>query len=207
MRVPRLVVTLTAACILVAATGSSAEWFTDVYWGAAFTQAEDTTAAIPTLGVRVTEKSNPGTSGSIGGRAGYWFRVPGIAIDASHCAPGEDLNIFPVSLLVMLRWPVQVSARFPRGQVQPYVAAGPGLFISRTDADVLGEKFSDTSADVGLDARAGITWMFAPGIGFFGEYRFTHFEAGYEDTVFGLRTTLDTKVPTHHLVVGGTFRF
>lgn len=94
----------------------SAEWFADLYLGAAFTQSEDVTATVPDLGIRVTEKGEPETSVSVGGRLGYWFdgfRWLGLALDASYFAPGEDLKVYPVSALVMARWPLLASRGKP----------------------------------------------------------------------------------------------
>jgi len=58
----------------------------------------------------------------------------------------------------MLRLPLlkDPDKGFPHGRLQPYVAAGPGVFISRAKADFgdlgLGSE-SDTSVDIGVDVR------------------------------------------------------
>lgn len=194
------------------ASPASAEWFADLYVGAAFTQKDDVSVSIPDAGLRVTEQSDPGTSVSVGGRVGYWFdgiRWLGLALDASYFRPGEDLDVYPISPLVMVRWPLQQSTEFPAGRIQPYIAIGPGIFVSKTEFTVeeIGERLEDTSVDLGLDVRGGLTWLLARNVGLFGEYRFTHFEAEHEGTLLGLKTTLEATLPTHHIVVGVTFRF
>src|SRR5919106_1131736 len=50
---------------------------------------------------------------------------------------------------------------------------GPALFISDVEVDLQPESGSDTSLDIGLDARAGLGWRFDRNIGIFVEYRFT----------------------------------
>ena len=113
----------------------------------------------------------------------------------------------------MLRWPLMVSPAFPKGQLQPYVAVGPALFIVNTkDFGNLGlgtQSESDTT--VGVKAAGGLTWLFTKNIGVFGEYRCTHFHADQEsiDVVTGATVSAKTSnsLSTHQVVGGVTFRF
>jgi opacity protein-like surface antigen len=90
----------------------------------------------------------------------------------------------------------------PKGKVQPYVGAGPGLFITHASAD-LGEgvHFSDTVADLGFDGRAGIAWKVAEKWGVFTEYRFTHVKTEFSDLGISAETVLNT----HYLLAGVRF--
>ena len=201
------------AWLVTAALPASAEWVTDLYLGAAITQKEDVTIKI--AGVGASEKVNFDTSFTLGARVGYWFEgLPwlGLALDASFFNPDADLTVYPISPLLMLRWPLFTSTQFPKGQLQPYAGVGPGLFISTTKIDLRPEleaTFSDTSIDFGLDVRAGLAWLFAKNTAFFVEYRFTHVRPSFEDHVgfANLRTTVETNLNTHHLLGGISFRF
>jgi opacity protein-like surface antigen len=156
--------TLRLAVLLIALVASpppaTAEWFADLYAGAAFTDADDHTnrARAFDLDVVVLDIAYK-DSAVIGGRAGYWFdSFPflGIGVDASHvfgpdigvqtasfdaCVPAgcligpqavrrASLNVTSVGLDLLLRWPLLISSAFPRGRLQPYVAVGPTVFIA-----------------------------------------------------------------------------
>ena len=71
---------------------------------------------------------------------------------------------------------------FPKGQLQPYITAGPGIFIARGTNLVTGpglggptSRGSDTDAEIGVKAGAGLAWQFHRNLALVAEYRFTHF--------------------------------
>lgn len=95
-----------------------------------------------------------------GGRFGYWidqFPYVGVGLDVSHfnadvspqtravvfvpdplglsssAVPAKkvDIGVTVISFDLMLRWPLLTSPAFPKGQLQPYVAAGPAVFIAK----------------------------------------------------------------------------
>jgi len=179
-----------------------------------------------------------------GGRVGYWiepFPYVGLALDVSHFHPDVspqtrtvvfnpdlfgasgptptnkvDIGVTVIAFDLMLRWPVLTSPAFPKGQLQPYVSAGPAVFISHVkDFANLGQGTqSETSTSVGLKAAGGLTWLFTKNIGVFAEYRFTRFHAEDEFTQSFdpvTRVTATAKVSntlsTHHVVAGVTFRY
>jgi opacity protein-like surface antigen len=143
-----------------------AEWFADLYAGAAFTDADDHTNRARALGMDVVVFDIAYKDSTvIGGRAGDWFDAfsfLGVGVDASHvfgpdiraqtasfeaCVPAgcltgpqavrrASLNVTSVGLDLLLRWPLLTSSAFPRGRLQPYVAVGPAVFIA---------QFRDTS--------------------------------------------------------------
>ncbi len=81
------------ASLTVAVLPASAEWFGDLYLGAAFTQNNDVTDKFTISGtpLEVTGKDiHFDTSVAGGGRFGYWFNaVPwlGLGLDVSHFQP------------------------------------------------------------------------------------------------------------------------
>jgi hypothetical protein len=192
----------------VAARPASAEWFLDFYGGGAFTQDADVELR---GGTTVDDTIEFETVGTGGGRFGYWF-LPflGFGLDVSYFAPkarntGIDtrLEVIPISALLMLRAPLFASPAFPFGQLQPYVAGGPSLFITdvKIDTDLTGEERSDARTEFGADLRGGIALLFTPNFGIFVEGRYTFFQTnpGGQNTEFDIET--------FHALAGLTFRW
>lgn len=209
-------------CMSVVAPMVSAEWFMNVYLGAAFTQDEE--ATLSTLGDSLTTDVSFDTTVTFGGRYGHYFeRLPwlGLAFDASLFMPNAeatlnnmfssekvDLTVVPLSFLVFLRAPgILPTSEIPHGRLQPYLAMGPALFISDVEVDLQPESGSDTSLDIGLDAPGGLGWRFDRNIGIFVEYRFTYISPEFEDTIQGVKVTAETDLMTHAALVGLSFRF
>jgi len=198
------------ALVLVVAP-ASAEWFGDLWAGGSRTQSEDLKVRI--LDVTVADAVNYSTTYAFGLRAGYWFdsaRWLGLAVDLSYIRPDPDLTVFPLSTLLMLRVPLLTSDEFPSGRVQPYLGGGPGLFMSHFAGDLgsdLGGRTSDTSIDVGLDVRGGITFLFTREFGFFAEYRMTRVSPEWNLRVLDTNATVKTDLISHYLIAGISFRF
>jgi len=160
---------------------------------------------------------------SVGIRGGYWLdSVPwlGFAFDLSYFDPDEDvsllpveLDIFPISALLMLRYPLLKSATYPRGRLQPYAGVGPGAFVTTAKLKLkevgAPENFSDTTVNLGVDVRGGVNFHFTgqnwPGsLAIFLEYRFTYFEpSDFKDDIVGIPIELELdQLVTHHIVAG-----
>src|SRR2546425_4747217 len=161
----------TFSLIAMAPTLASSEGFIDLYAGAAFTQGADVSVrefAPFFTPASVRRAVGFDTSTTFGGRVGGWIeRVPwlGFALDVSSFrAEGKDVNIdlIPVSPLLMLRWPVLTSTDFPKGRLQPYLGVGPSLFIvPKFEADFRPAvaRVSEWQIEAGPDVRAGLTWQ------------------------------------------------
>jgi opacity protein-like surface antigen len=196
-----------ALLLILLAAPAHAEWYADIYGGAAYTPHSDMTLVVgsasgPADHVFHDVKWNQSTE--LGMRAGYWFdSLPwyGIGLDAFHFdanAPGQtvDLTISgataPATLqaidvsasvvafdVVRLRYPLMASGEYPRGRLQPYASAGPALFRVRVTNKANGELTTQPASDTSLGYKmaAGLSWQFTPRIGLFGEYRYTHAHA------------------------------
>jgi opacity protein-like surface antigen len=181
-----LVALLVLSILTISPMPASAEWFLDVYGGESTTRDASVTAEITSYGVFIatttkshTEKVDLDSSFTMGGRLGYWSeKLPwlGVSLDLSYFkAEGEkaEFDVVPLSLLLMLRWPLFKSENFPKGRLQPYVVVGPGYFF--TDSRVnfrpaLQDSVSGSSGEIGFDARAGLAWQFHKHWAIFGEY-------------------------------------
>jgi len=196
-------------------TPSGDRWMVALYFGGAMPQDGDVDAEAYPFGVTLTDSSkvNYDNKFTFGGRFGYWStdaNWAGFALDISYLqldASGINTDVIPVSALAMFRYPGK--------RLQPYIGVGPGIFFSDIDVDmqVSGEnkKFSDRNVDVGLDARAGLTWRVFKRIAVFGEYRFAYYKGNYDDNVSAAGTTakvkIDTDVKVHNLLFGVSYNF
>ena len=228
----------TLVSLVVGAHPTAAEWFTDLYGGAAFTERHRFSLDGKLDGVAVAgfvKNVSYDKSFSVGGRGGYWFesvKFFGLGLDVSHFRPdissqtkmgkgtitdtrgalfGVPINVSgagPVKLRevdlfitaacfdLMFRWPMLESTNFPNGRLQPYVTAGPGLYIQHLEG-------FDTRATHGVQVGGGVLWEFTRNIGVFSEYRHTHIRAALNSGEITFRTHLST----HHLLSGVSVRF
>ncbi len=212
--------------------GARAEGFADFRIGGAITPNTDGSITIGGVGsASGTIEFKAGVS--LGIRGGYWLdSVPwlGFAFDLSYFDPDEDtsllpvkLDVFPISALLMLRYPLLKDSDFPQGRLQPYAGVGPGAFISRAKLDLspLGapEDLKDWNVDLGVHVVAGVkfhvwSWSGAQpsvsgSLAIFVEYGFTHFKpSDYEDNIGGVPVELGIdRLDTHHAVAGVGFHF
>jgi opacity protein-like surface antigen len=195
------------AGFLTRSSPASAEFFADLYVGAAYTPNSDVTFVIrlPTGAADHTSHDVKwDTSGTIGARFGYWFEsVPwfGIGLDVftfnadiptqtvpttilGVTAPARlgaiDVSVTAIAFdMVRLRYPFLVSPQFPRGRLQAYATAGPALFQTRVKNVGNSELTTGSATDTssGVKAGAGLYWQLGKEVAIFGEYRYTHYSA------------------------------
>ena len=96
--------------------------------------------------------------------------------------------------------------------VQPYLAAGPAIFITYAGQNTFVQPGgqSDTNVSVGAKVDAGATVMLTKRIGAFAQYRFTHFTSklDFQNTVPAPATeTFKTTYDSHHVIVGVSLNF
>jgi opacity protein-like surface antigen len=203
-----ILLAVTFLTLVVPAT-ASAEWFAGFYLGGAVTTSED--IKFDLFGNQVTQPLDTGGSITAGARAGYWlaqFPWLGFAVDASYFSPATDIVTFPLTALVMARYPLLRDDEFRDGRLQPYVGIGGGVFITKVDGSLGTVQVQDTSVDPGFDMRLGAAFLIQPNIAVFGEYRFTHVSTSYDVNIFGSTTKkLEPSFSTHHFLVGMDFRF
>ncbi len=213
---------LTALLALLPVREASAEWSVDVYGGVAMTEDDDVTAT-RTFAVSPTESATRNVSFddgiSVGARGIYWFeRWPqlGLGSDLSYFeADGgaAEFDTLGFSFLMMARWPLLRDDRFPKGRFQPYVGFGPGFFAIAGSADfrpALSREIDVGGSDFGLDARAGLAFHLSPLIALFAEYRYTEIDVDIDSGssfVNFSSESLSTRLKTHHLLSGISFRF
>lgn len=216
-----------------------AEWYADAYAGAVWTANTDLTVT-SSLGTTTTYQDlDVQSNWTAGGRGGYWLDKQkmdwlGFGLDVFFfhlkTPPGQQVGVTGTggtttqfahwSLpawgigfdVLRLRVPLLRDDEFVHGRLQPYLAAGPAIFITYAGQNTFVQPSgqSSTDASVGAKVDAGVTVMVSKWIGAFAQYRFTHFttELEYQNTTPALATELfKTTYDSHHVIAGLSLRF
>ena len=209
----KVILPLFFIAMLVMSPGSAkAEWFTDGYLGGVYTDDTKVKNTSPDPGSSM--KENVDEAVAFGFRLGHYFNAlqfVGLALDASYYIPtididaeSVDLDVIPISPLLMLRAPLFMDDLYPNGKWQIYGGIGPGIFYSKYSTG----EFDDKTFTIGIDARAGTTYMVNPMWGTFIEFRYTSFEPEYSDRIDGTKVEIELDdVTSYHVVFGFSYRF
>jgi len=221
----RLIGSCLIALMLILPGSANAERFADLMVGFSYTQDSDLSFA--SGDTRVESDISFDGSFAIGYRLGYWFEGQpefGLALEADYTTieneGAQEIDVFSVTPLVMLRLPLSISQKYPKGEWTPFIAGGPGIFFSRMKyevtnspvPDIIGMptvtgEYKDDQIDIGLDLRAGVKKMMAPNWALGLEYRFFWFEPEYDDNVLGSSVQTGVDLYTHSLMIGVTFNY
>lgn len=139
--------------------------------------------------------------------------IPGVSGTTALTNQKFSLSVIGIGFdILRLRLPLLKDKTFPHGRLQPYLTAGPALFISNVkdtgNFQPTNQSQSDTS--VGFKVGAGVSYQITKLLGLFGEYRFTHFksDATFSDSTPPPSTeNVETTFNTHHIIGGVSFRF
>jgi len=235
-----MVVAAVLASVALGDRPASAEWFADLYAGTSFTQKSDLKLNDQGIGPGTYEDVEFDRSLAWGGRAGRYFdSVPflGVGLDffrfypylgpqsvqlrgcfyPGGCGSGRggtgsfDVETTAVSVDLMLRLPLLKTDDAPQGRVQPYLVAGPPVFVT-TITPRHTRNFrnhdSDTDFSFGYKLAGGVAVQVYKNLSLFGEYRFTHVspEVELRDASNG-RTTLRADLDTHSALFGISARW
>ncbi len=225
--------------LLVIPLEVSAEYYADVYTGAVFTKKTDLTVASSLGSTATYHNLQVNNSWTAGGRAGYWLegldwlgfgldvfffhvkapnqmvQVTGLGATSSTLAPADwSLPVMGIGFDVLrLRAPLLRSEEFTHGRLQPYLSAGPALFVTwaETPWNIVQPKGQhDTDVALGAKAEGGVTFLVTKTVGLFTEYRFTHFTSklSYQNTTSAPASeTYKTTWDSHQVIGGISFRF
>jgi opacity protein-like surface antigen len=223
------------ASLLAVADRATAQGYLDVYGGVAFTSDDELVTRIH--GTSLHDDIDYDPAAQIGIRGGLWFpdlpwlgvasdlsylEVDGPASGVAHTVDGVpvrtaenvDIDLFPISILLMARTKLLMIPFGPRLGLQPYLGVGPGLFVSwiHDDAYVIGidgeeESIDEVSYEIGLDTRDGIRLHVTPSISLFTEYRFTYYEPEIDGTVLDTTVDVESQLATHGVIAGLGFHF
>ncbi|MCX7116450.1 MAG: outer membrane beta-barrel protein [Legionellales bacterium] len=147
----------------------------------------------------------------------YFAHVPNLCVAGVGCSTSPETlkkfnnNVTTVGLDVMLRYPLFVSAQFTKGRLQPYLSAGPAIFVTTLkDTDnFIPAGQSSTYTSLGVKAGAGLMLFLTNSIGAFIEYRDSNFQVKnkyYNATVvhdLTLGKTLGNATFNTQAIIGG----
>jgi opacity protein-like surface antigen len=92
-----------------------------------------------------------------------------------------NVSVVDIGVDIMGRYPLLQGPDFPRGRLQPYIGAGPALFVtSIEDTGVNGAANSLGSKSLtfgGFQVLGGVKFFLLKNLSLFAEYKFTHFTA------------------------------
>ena len=219
---------------------AAAEWFADLYAGLSFTQDADLKLNNQGVGQGTLADAAFDTALAWGARGGRFFdSVPflGLGLDffryypyigpqsvevrgcfyPGGCGSGQggtgsfEVETTAFSVDVMLRLPLLRSEDAPQGRVQPYVVAGPPLFlttITPRHTSSFRNHDSDTDVSVGYKLAGGVAVQVFKNLALFGEYRFTHVSPEVElRDASNRKTTLRTDLDSHSALFGISARW
>ena len=235
-----VVVAAILASVVLGDRPAAAEWFADLYAGLSFTQKSDLKLNDQGIGPGTYEDVEFDRSLAWGGRAGRFFdTVPflGLGLDffryypylgpqsvqlrgcfyPGGCGSGRggtgsfDVETTAVSVDLMLRLPLLKTEDAPQGRVQPYLAAGPPLFmttITPRHTRSFRNHDSDTDFSFGYKLAGGVAVQVVKNLALFGEYRFTHVSPEVElRDASDRKTTLRADLDTHSALFGLSARW
>jgi len=210
-----------------------AEWYADVYTGAVFTNKTDLTIASSLGSTTTYQDLHVNNSWTVGGRGGYWVdqldwlgfgldmfffhvKAPSQAVSVTGSGPTAtssiladwSLPVFGVGFDVLrLRAPLLRSEEFTHGRLQPFLSAGPALFVTWAgqNRNVQPQGQHGTDVALGAKAEAGVTFLLTKTVGLFTEYRFTHFTSklSYQNTTPSPATEIYKATYDSHQIIGG----
>jgi opacity protein-like surface antigen len=205
----RLLLMLSVLLLLLApASTASAEWFLDGYVGASLTHKHDFT--FEAFDAELERDAEYRSSAIFGVRGGKWLDgLPwlGLALDVSYFRPSADIQVFPMTALVLARYGFLPDDEFKEGRLHVYGGLGGGIFITNLDGFIGRFEGSDTSLDFGLDTRLGVSYRVESNWAIFAEYRFTHVSPSLDINAFNTETSADTTFNTSHFLLGLSYRF
>jgi opacity protein-like surface antigen len=209
-----------------------------VYTGAVFTNKTDLTISSSLGSTTTYQDLHVNNSLTAGGRGGYWVdqldwlgfgldlfffhvKAPNQAVSVTGPGPTAtssiladwNLPVFGVGFDVLrLRAPLLRSEEFTHGRLQPFLSAGPALFVTWAgqNRNVQPQGQNGTDVALGAKAEAGVTFLLTKTVGLFTEYRFTHFTSklSYQNTTPSPATEFYKATYDSHQVIGGiSFRF
>ncbi len=158
------------------------------------------------------------TSMLYGVKAGHYFkRLPWLGIEAEiynttphikqqsltfsgPSGPVGSLNFPGLNLRVLTLAPLNVTFRYHKTRLQPYVAVGPGIFFARIKDPSISSDNSQSSTKLGINAQAGLRYYITRRVTVFGEAKYNHVRFNFPETPPGPNFNLFGFESTYNMV-------
>ncbi len=168
------------------------------------------------------------TSVLYGGKLGHYFKsLPWLGIEAEvynttphikqqditfsgPSGPIGSINLPGVDFRVLTFAPLNLTLRYHKTRLQPYIAAGPGIFFARIKDPSLTSDNSQSDTTIGLNAQAGLRYYVTRHFTVFMEGKFNHARFNFPETPPGLNFNLfgfDSTYNMFHVSFGLSYNF
>lgn len=164
------------------------EFFIDAFGGKTYVQSGSFSATenreIELPGGELTSQGDlsGAESSGFGLRGGYWIGAKklqwlGVAGDLNYFqADAQDFDaeasFVSLSLMLMFRYPLMMSEKYPHGRFYPYAGIGGTRAVVDISSPTNSSAQGTVNSDIAGVLCTGIKWMVTPKLGLFAEYRF-----------------------------------
>jgi opacity protein-like surface antigen len=168
------------------------------------------------------------TSVLYGAKIGHYFRsLPWLGLEAEvynttpHIKeqtitfsvppiPDQAINVPGVNFRVLTLAPLNLTLRYHKTRLQPYIAVGPGIFFARIKDPSLTSDNSQSSTDIGLNAQVGLRYYITRHFTVFAEGKYNHVKFSFSETPPGIGFNLfgfDSTYNMFHVAFGLSYNF
>lgn len=181
-------------------------------------------------GLGVTTSDQALTSSVLyGAKLGHYFRdIPWLGIEAEvyNTTPhikqqditfsgpagplGPPLNFYGLDFRVLTLAPLNLTFRYHKTRLQPYIAVGPGIFFARIHDPSFTSGNTQSSTDLGLNAQVGLRYYITRHFTVFAEGKFNHVQFNFPETPPGINFNLfgfDSTYNMFHVAFGLSYNF
>ncbi|MDN5941240.1 MAG: porin family protein [Nitrospira sp.] len=192
--------------------------------GKGLTDSDLTGSFIP--GSTISDQSLK-TSVLYGAKLGHYFTaVPWLGIEAEvynttphikqqditfsgPSGPVGSLEFPGLNFRVLTLAPLNLTLRYHKTRLQPYIAVGPGIFFARIHDPSLTSDNTQSSTDLGLNAQVGLRYYITRHFTVFAEGKYNHVRFNFSETppgsfnLFGFDSTYNM----FHVAFGMSYNF
>jgi opacity protein-like surface antigen len=168
------------------------------------------------------------TSGLYGAKLGHYFQaLPWLGLEAevynttphikqqsvifsAPSGPVASVDLPGVNFRVLTLAPFNLTLRYHKTRLQPYIAVGPGIFFARIKDPSFTSDNTQSSTDFGLNAQAGLRYYITRHFTVFAEGKYNHVRFHFAETppginfnLFGLNSTYNM----FHVAFGLSYNF
>ena len=162
-----------------------------------------------------------------GAKLGHYFKaVPWLGIEAEvynttphikqqditfsgPAGPAGSLNFYGLDFRVLTLAPLNLTLRYHKTRLQPYIAVGPGIFFARIKDPSLTSDNTQSSTDVGLNAQVGLRYYITRHFTVFAEGKYNHVRFNFSETPPGIFNLFgfDSTYNMFHVAFGLSYNF
>lgn len=168
------------------------------------------------------------TSVLYGAKVGHYFRAaPWLGLEAEvynttpHIKqqfitfsvppiPDQSINVSGVNFRVLTLAPLNLTLRYHKTRLQPYIAVGPGIFFARIKDPSITSDNTQSDTAFGLNAQAGLRYYITRHFTVFMEGKFNHVRFNFPETPPGINFNLfgfDGTYNMFHVSFGLSYNF